>query len=98
MRKTIPTYALYGVKAIPKDVIVGPNAVPVVERRAGRVAAAHQRACKQALNPWANTIRPGDTEHRAIVPISRFLAGVRTAIQFSPQLYRDLSIQLDRRR
>jgi hypothetical protein len=44
MHATIPTYALYGLGAIPADVTVGPGGVRVVERGSGRVLAT-QQAC-----------------------------------------------------
>jgi hypothetical protein len=44
MHATILTYALYGIEAIPADVIVDPDCVRVVERGTGRVLAARQ-AC-----------------------------------------------------
>jgi magnesium chelatase family protein len=47
MYATIPTYALYGLDAIPADVLVGPNDVRVVERGIGRDLATRQ-ACMQA--------------------------------------------------
>jgi hypothetical protein len=42
MYATIPTYALYGLDAIPADVLVEPGGVRVVERGTGRVLATQQ--------------------------------------------------------
>jgi hypothetical protein len=47
MHATIPTYHLYGIEAIPTDVLVGTGCVRVVERGSGRVLAT-QQACMQA--------------------------------------------------
>jgi hypothetical protein len=44
MHATIPTYCLFSIKALPADVVVGPNAVRVVERGSERVLAT-QQAC-----------------------------------------------------
>jgi hypothetical protein len=47
MHATIPTHCLYGIEALPADVIVGPGDVQVVERGTGRVLTTRQ-ACMQA--------------------------------------------------
>src|SRR5262249_33076590 len=44
MHATIPTQALYGLDAIPADVVVGSDCVRAVERGSGRVLAT-QQAC-----------------------------------------------------
>ena len=46
MHATIPTYVLYGLDAIPADVIADTDCVRVVERGTGRVLAT-QQACMQ---------------------------------------------------
>jgi magnesium chelatase family protein len=44
MHATIPTYTLYGIEAIPADVVARTDCVRVVERASGRVLATRQ-AC-----------------------------------------------------
>jgi hypothetical protein len=44
MHATIPTYCLYGIEAIPADVIVEGDDVRVMERGSGRVVAT-PKAC-----------------------------------------------------
>jgi hypothetical protein len=42
MHATVPTYCMYGIEAIPTDVVMGPGGVRVVERETGRVLAIQQ--------------------------------------------------------
>ena len=58
MGKTIPTYSLYGLEAIPADVIVQGDGVRVVERGTGRTLADVKQESGRRTPASVQLIRP----------------------------------------
>jgi hypothetical protein len=58
MHATIPTYALYGIEAIPADVVVEPGGVRVVERGTGRTLFGVKRESRSCTRSGVQGCAP----------------------------------------